>query len=437
MRLPRPARLAVAGAGAWLALLSDAWATESLPPLPEPLSLAQALELASPGLPGLRLAAAGRAASDARLAGARAASGLTLSAEGRLQWIEPSDAADNQDSNDSQARLLLRKRLYDFGYSDALEQAARSDSEGSRWLEQDARQEARLAIMRSFFDVVLADLQFARDSEAMAIAFIAADRARDWHELGRVSDVELLAAEADYRQALRLRTESQSLQRLARSRLALAMGRPGELVASLLPPGRPDTAVEIPAFEALLADMIENNPRRRARLAEVEAARVALQAADNRYGPVVSGELEAGYYERETSSSHPFRAAIVVEVPLFTGGGADAAVAAAAAELAERQARLDRLDFELREELLAAWLRLGDLRVALAGLAVRADYRELYLDRSRALYELEVKTDLGDAMTEISAVTLDTAQAEFDWMMTLARIDALTGTLQPEEETNR
>jgi outer membrane protein TolC len=432
IRLPRFAVLAGAGVGVLLTLLPGVQASQTLPPLTEPLSLDQALVLANPAMPELRLAAADRAASEARLALAQSRSGLTLSAEGRLQWIEPSDAADNQENNDSQARLLLRKRLYDFGYSDALEEAARSDSQGSRWLEQDARQEAHLAIMRSFYDVVLADLQFARDSEAMAIAFIAADRARDWHGLGRVSDVDLLAAEADYRQALRLRAESQSLQRLARSRLALAMGRPGELVASVLPPGRPDTAVEVPPFEALLEDMLANNPRRRARLAEVEAARVALQAAANRYGPVVTGELEAGHYERETSSSHPFRAAVVIEIPLFTGGGSDAAVAAARAELDRRQARLDSLDFELREQLLQAWLRLEDLRVALTGLDVRADYRELYLDRSRALYELEVKADLGDAMTEISAVRLDTAQAEFDWLITLARIEAMTGNLELE-----
>ena len=42
-----------------------------------------------------------------------------------------------------------------------------------------------------------------------------------------------------------------------------------------------------------------------------------------------------------------------------------------------------------------------------------------------------MKTDLGDAMTEISAVRLDTAQAELDWMMTQARLKALAGRLLP------
>ena len=87
----------------------------------------------------------------------------------------------------------------------------------------------------------------------------------------------------------------------------------------------------------------------------------------------------------------------------------------------------------LRQQVLDLWLRLENLRIHLAGLGVRGDYRELYLDRSRALYDLEVKTDLGDAMTEISAVSLDVAQAEFDWMMTQAQLAALAGRLLPEE----
>ena len=81
-----------------------------------------------------------------------------------------------------------------------------------------------------------------------------------------------------------------------------------------------------------------------------------------------------------------------------------------------------------RLQKLLANAGLGSRR-QLEALQVRGDYRELYLDRSRALYELEVKTDLGDAMTEISALRLDTAFAEFEWMTTQAELAALAGLL--------
>jgi outer membrane protein TolC len=145
--------------------------------------------------------------------------------------------------------------------------------------------------------------------------------------------------------------------------------------------------------------------------------------------------LEASVYNRNTSSTHPLGAALVIEVPLLTGGARDAAIGEARARLRGGSARLAAAEHALRQEVLDLWLRLDNLRVELAGLKVRGDYRELYLDRSRALYELEVKTDLGDAMTEISAVRLDVARAEFDWMVTQARLEALAGRLLPEEPT--
>ena len=53
----------------------------------------------------------------------------------------------------------------------------------------------------------------------------------------------------------------------------------------------------------------------------------------------------------------------------------------------------------------------------------------MYLDRSRALYELELKADLGDAMTKTSEVRLDIARVLFDWAMNEAKIKAMVGRL--------
>ncbi len=404
-------------------------------PLPEPLSLADALALARTDLPAIELAEAQRDASAAALAEAESISGVRLDFVGKLRAIEPSDYSINRNRNDSSARLALTKRLYDFGYSEAREEAARLAGDGSAWRHLDARQEAHLNIMRSFLDVILADLQFARDNEAMAGAYIDADRARDRHELKRLSDVDLMRFEAEYQVALRDRMQSQAMQRATRARLAIAMGRPDELATNLLRPPPPDTLAPTPEYETLLQDVLQHNPGLKALRAEVEAARAEVEVARKDYGPVVSGELEAQDYNRETNTTHPLGAALVLEMPLLTGGAKDAATAKARAALRSSRAALAAAEHALRQEVLELWLGLENLRVRLEGLKVRGDYRELYLDRSRALYELEVKADLGDAMTEISAVRLEVARAEFDWMMTRARLEALAGRLLPEGQT--
>jgi len=404
-------------------------------PLPEPLSLEDALSLARPDLPAIELALAARDARAAELAEAESLSGVRLSAIGRLRAIRPSYRAFDRSNNDSSLRVALTKRLYDFGYTNALEESARLAGDGSEWRHLGARQKAHLEIMRSFLDVVLADLQYARDNEKMAGAFIDADRARDRHELDRVSDVTLLELEAAYQEALRARTESEALQRAARSRLAIAMGRPDELVSDLVYPPAPDTQSPLPEYEALLAGVLQGNPELKALRAGVRSAEAGVEAARMGYGPVLSGELDASVYNRMTNSTHPLGAALVLEVPLLNGGAKDADIAEARAELRSRRARLTVTERALRQKVLDLWLRLGNLRRQIEALQVRGDYRELYLDRSRALYELEVKTDLGDAMTEISAVRLDTAYAEFEWMTAQAELAALAGDLLSEEQT--
>jgi len=417
-----------------LVVVGPAAAVEEAP-LPEPLSLEEALAFARPDLPAIELALAAREASAADLAEAESLSGVRLSAIGRLRAIRPSYRAIDRSNNDSSFRVALTKRLYDFGYSEALEESARLAGDGSEWRHLRARQQAHLEIMRSFYDVILADLQFARDNEAMAGAFIDADRARDRHELKRLSDVTLLELEAAYQEALRVRSESEALQRAARSRLAIAMGRPNDLVSELVYPQAPDTQVPLPEYEDLLAEIMRDNPELKALRAGVESAEAGVEAARMGHGPVLSGELDASVYNRTTNSTHPLAAGLVLEVPLLTGGAKDAAIGQARAELRSSRAKLTATEHALRQKVLDLWLGMSTLRRQLEALQVRGDYRELYLDRSRALYELEVKTDLGDAMTEISAVRLDVAYAEFEWMAAQAELAALSGRLLSKEQT--
>jgi outer membrane protein TolC len=401
----------------------------SAAPLPEPLTLEDALQLSHPDRPPLLRAAAREQAARAELLSAESLSGLRVTATGRLRVVDPSYRSYDNSNNDSSASLLLRKRLYDSGYSDSLKTSAGYALEAGEWHTLQARQESRLAVMRAFFDVLLADLQFARDNEAMSIAFINADRAGDRNELGQVSDVDLLQAEAEYQEIRRQRYASEKLQLLARARLAVAMGRPDDLVSNLVRP-----AIQLPEtdpddFAAFWREVLQGNPELQALRAERIAAAEKLAAARAADGPVLSAEAEASMYNRMTSSTHPLGAGLVLEVPLVSGGSRDAGIARAQAALGEADAALQEARLRLLQQARELWAARGTLRADLQAYRALGDYRDLYLDRSRALYELEVKTDLGDAMTQTSEVRLKLAAALFDRAMTDARLKALTGQL--------
>ena len=71
---------------------------------------------------------------------------------------------------------------------------------------------------------------------------------------------------------------------------------------------------------------------------------------------------------------------------------------------------------------------------------VTGDFRDLYLERSRALYDLELSTDLGDAMTQIADLHLQRARNEFEILLVRAKLKALAGqplSVETLEENHR
>ncbi|MEW8428866.1 MAG: TolC family protein, partial [Candidatus Thiodiazotropha sp.] len=158
-------------------------------PLPSPLTLEYALELADQAHPERSLAEADLAQARALSQQVEADDDMHVALSAELRLIEPSDAANDSSRNDSLARLSLSKQLYDFGRTGHAEEAAEAGLASRQWQLLEVRQQRRLEVMARFFDVLLADLEFARDNEALSIDYIRFDRARTKNELGKVSDI--------------------------------------------------------------------------------------------------------------------------------------------------------------------------------------------------------------------------------------------------------
>jgi len=402
------------------------WAAE---PLPEPLTLSAALNALDETHPQLLRAAARRDSAAAQLLATESQRGTTLSLEGRARWIEPSELASDPSHNDSSAHLYLRKPLYDFGRSRHGEAAGRAQIEAREFELHQARFQQRIDTLSRYFDVLLADLESARDDEAMAIAFVTLDKARDRSELGQLSDVELLKTESRYQHARQQQALSSAKQRATRALLAEVLNRPGELPSTVVEPPLPDSRRPLPEFELLSDRATEQNPELLARRAELEMARRQLQRARAEGSPSINGEMEGSLYNRDGGSRDPWRAGVVLEVPLYSGGRVDAAVAKAQAELRHQQADYAIEQRRVGQQVLELWQEIGLLQLRREEAAAQIDYRDLYLDRSRALYELEVKTDLGDAMVQFSAARLQRAEVDYALALAWARLDALLGEM--------
>ncbi|MCI0506767.1 MAG: TolC family protein [Gammaproteobacteria bacterium] len=397
------------------------------PKLPEPLTLEYVLNLDVKGHPSLQSATASLELQKANKELADSNDDFTANLMLDARAVEPNPIVANQGNNDSQAHLIIAKRLYDFGRTSAAAEAALADVEGSELLYADALNRHRIDIMSHFFAVLLADLRYARDNEAMSIGYVAFDRGRHRNNLGQMSDVELLKLENQFQIQRRAYFSSQADQRNMRSRLANIIDRPGELVSNLAEPVLRVPLAEMPEFEELQSRAMADNPVLKALRLQISAAEERVKEARSGRNPVLDGEARWSEYARDLGGYDQWRIGIVLDVPLIAGDSIKANIAKRNAELLNLRARMREAEMAVSQQLLESWQSLQNLKVGREQTDVLQHYRELYLDKSRTLYETEVQSDLGDAMVEITEARLQKAMVEYQLAIEWAKLQALTG----------
>lgn len=397
-------------------------------PLPEPLTLGAALQLSQSLHPDILLAQAEREAAEAERLQAKSRYGTEVTLLARARWVEPSPLAQQlyDSHNDSDARLEVRRRLYDFGQTRARVAAAEAASASQDHQLEQARLQRGLQVLARFLDVKLADLDFQVQDEAMAIAYVRLDRIRDRHELGQVADLELLDMENAYQQVRLARFRAQAEQRNSRARLALALNRPGELSSELVRPEFPGNGRALPELAELEAAALAGSPQLLALRAEVAAQQERVAAARAGGHPVLTGVLAASEYQRQGSSDDDYEAELALALPLSTGGQVAAQTAQARADLHRARAALVDAELRVRQEVFELLQEVAVLQAQRDEVRANMDFRDLDLDRSRALYEMEVNSDLGDAMVRFSEVRLQQARTEYELALAWAKLAVLT-----------
>ena len=398
--------------------------------LPDTLTLEYALSLADEGHPQLMLREAEVRQAQAEQAIVDSSTDTEVNIEGRLRYVEPPDTYSYLSHNDSNIGLTISKPLYDFGLQEARSKAAQAEVSASQYTFLDARAQRRLQIMQRFFDVILADLQFNRYNEEMAVEYVSFDRMRKRQKAGELSDYQVKKQEARYQQVRYLRVAAENEQRRTRALLAEALNHPGELPSDL---AKPDLVVlkrKIPDYDDMLALAMKHNYKIKALHDKLQAAQQQVAAARASDNPKLVGEVSAHDYARDLDGYDKFRAGISITIPLFDGSRTDAQTARAQARLYSIKAQLEDTQMQIRQQLLDTWLELQSLQARRQEMKTLRDYRDLNLDRSRTLYEMEVTADLGDAMVQITEAEYLSKQADYKMAEAWTRLDILTGQLK-------
>lgn len=392
-----------------------------------PLRLETVLAQADARHPQWRHAEAQLAVARAEQALADSLDDVRVTLEGVLRSGR-SRLTDDKFEPDNQLRLNLRKTLWDGGRGSANADATRLDRMGREALLMETHAQRRLELMARFFDVLLADLQFTADNEAMAVTYVAWDNARERHQLGELAPPVLAELEARFQDMRVRRNESLRRAKEKRAQLANAMNRPGELPAELDDPDLRSNDRPLAEFDTLWQTVQDRNPRLLAQRQALAASAKRLEALRGDTLPSIEFEAEAAAYTRDAYTRDDLRAGFNLAWPFAVGGQNDARRAREIAQGQLLQAQYDNLLLVLRQTLLETHEEIQSLReTERKAAAINAGYRDWALERARAEYELEMKTNLGHSMADTQVAKLRSRAVEYRLALAWERLDGLVG----------
>lgn len=395
--------------------------------LPSIMSLGQSLELADERHPTLlrhtALVQAGQALLQRNELDDRWKFDLELTARTADLQITRQGYVD-----DSRAIFTISKLVWDFGKSAQQDEIARLGVHSAELGLEYARRLQRIQIIKQYFEVLAADYRYLADNEAMTLAYFPFSRAQERQErFDSVSELEVLKNQVDYFDELARRNQSRADQRASRHRLALAMGLPEAKPDALLDPDLSGYQRELPDFDQLLAQVLETSPllsQKKIELAQLRAEESDLDAGET---PDLVFDVQLADYSQDYRARDRGRASLSLRVPLFAGTVTAVERAELLAEISAKEAELLNLEYEIREQVMQWVQDLEILNQQIEQNAQNLEYRERALDKSRMLYEMEVKAEIGQAQADMARLIWQDAQAKYNRALIWEQIDAILG----------
>jgi outer membrane protein TolC len=391
------------------------------------LTLDAVLALADAAHPDLDLA---RAREEAAQAEARLASSLNdfrVSIEGTLRTGRNPVYDDTR--SDNKGSLVVRKTLYDGGVGDISLSAAREETSARALQVMDARAQRRLTLMARYFDVLLADMAYNADTEFMAVAYVDWDNNKDRHALGQTPQWKLLELEARYQDALAQRNDTRRKLREKRMQLAQAMNRDAPVLEDLVDPPLKDNDRKLPEYDVLMQHALARNPGLQAQSRLLAATQVRRETARAILRPTLEVTADATDWSRESTTRDDMSVGLNFYMPLWQSDRMDARLAREQARITEIMAQQEKMVMDLRESVLSLWEEIQHLQgSARRSAQLHAQSRDLALEKARAEYEMELKTNLGNSMAETQMAHLRRRSVEYRLALAWARLEALLGT---------
>lgn len=270
--------------------------------------------------------------------------------------------------------------------------------------------------MRRFFDVVLVDMQLETMLECLAISVIRANNVQDNFDINKASEVELLGKQAITQLDVSKRIKVEAEQILKRAKLADILGinyenRPDDLTKPEL---KHYFSKPFASLDELRKNAFKNNTTLQIMRRDLSSIKHQISSHKNDYGVVIKGNVRMGEQAYSREKDGKLRFGINLTMPL--GNNTTRQQTITKLGMQAKQAELDIKQFKqnLSSQVLMLWLTLNELKQIQTSLTTELDYRDLYLEGARAHYEMELESDIGDALTQFTNTEYKLAKRELE-----------------------
>lgn len=405
------------------------------------MSLSEALQLAAKNDPAVAVSLARYAADREASAEDRGSLLPLVSAQGDWTYANTESTGVFGQSSDRYpgwgARLALRQPLFRLDWSARGERAEALDARADIAL-QDRSLQLMARVADRYFQVLIAqDALAAAEAEVAAVERSLEDT-RQRYAVDLVPGTDLREAEARRDLATARKLSAQTQLEIARDALDESTGR-GDALLPQLAEGAQFPPLMPAAVDDWLAAAEQNNPQLKAAEQNARIAAADYQSIRSQGLPSVDAVASAG---RQDTSKFNFgqkvddaRIGVELNIPIYSGGRATAALRAADASAVAARADLERLRSEtqrqtrsLHRQVLTAYAEARALGQALRS-AVKAEAA------IRAGYDAGTRTiaDVLDAQSQVVTARRELKLTQYTQLLRVLQLKQLAGTLKPDD----
>lgn len=331
--------------------------------------------------------------------------------------------------NDTFGYIVWKNKLYE-SKDNLLEDALVFAKKDKDYLLKLANYERKILVMRAFFDTNLATLYRQYILEQLAMDAIYYNRSKDFYPYGRTSDVELLEKETNMLLSSAKNYNAEENIYNNKSRLANLLELDVKQIPELERPNL-QAYFEKKVFDnaKLLELALKNDPKMEQYNQKMQFLNRKLANLKNDYDIQVGSIAMYGNEPQKTigDENNRWEARLTLRVPFYDGEKNSNEMQAIQISKNKLQIATDKYKTDLSLKIDELVSKLNYLKRLEKAYKVQFDYRNLYLEKSRIDYDLNRKSDLGDAMVQLSKAEYELEKNRYDFVITYETLNLLVG----------